>query len=96
MEEKNRLIKDLSIQEREDLFADIARDLEDTSHEAYVEGRRHFAAFSANMAQAIRINAGELARDDVQGAERVLQQATAVISNFHAGRPYRMISHAIH
>jgi len=96
MEEKNRLIKDLSVEEREDLFADIARILADTSHEAYVEGNRHFAAFSANMAQAIRVNAGELARDDVQDAERVLQQATAVISQFYAGRPYRMISHAIH
>lgn len=75
MEEKNRLIKDLSIQEREDLFADIARVLEDTSHEAYVEGKRHLRCVFANMAQAIRINADELARDNGQDAERVLQQA---------------------
>ncbi|GAA4158594.1 hypothetical protein [Shinella granuli] len=96
MEEKIKIIKDLSIEEREEVFADIARVLERTAHEAYVEGNRHFAALSANMAQAIRINADELARDDVQNAERVLLQATAMISQFNAVHPYRMVSKAVH
>lgn len=96
MEEKITLIKDLSTEEREEVFADIARVLEGTAREAFIEGNRHFAALSANMAQAIRVNADELARDDVQNAERVLLQATAMISQFNALHPYRIMSHAIH
>ncbi|MBB3965766.1 hypothetical protein [Rhizobium metallidurans] len=96
MEEKIKIIKDLSIEEREEVFADIARVLEGTAREAFVEGNRHFAALSANMAQAIRVNADELARDEMANAERVLLQATAVISQFNAAHPYRMMSHAIH
>jgi urease accessory protein UreE len=96
MEEKIKLIKDLSIDEREEVFVDIARVLEGTAREAYVEGNRHFAALSANMAQAILVNADELARDDLQKAERVLQQATTMISQFNAAHPYRMVSRALH
>ncbi|TCL65869.1 hypothetical protein EV286_112190 [Rhizobium sp. BK251] len=96
MEEKIKVIEDLSIEEREEVFADIAHVLEAAAREAYVEGNRHFAALSANMAQAIFINADELARDDVRKAERVLQQATAMISQFKAVHPYRMVSHARH
>ena len=96
MEEKIKIIKDLSIEEREEVFADIARALEGTAREAYVEGNRHFAALSANMAQAILVNADELARDDLQKAERVLQQATTMISQFNAAHPYRMVSRALH
>lgn len=96
MEEKIQMMKDLSIEEREEVFADIARVLEGTAHEAYVEGNRHFAALSANMAQAIRVNADELARDDVQNAERVLLQASTMISQFNAVHPYRIVSKAVH
>jgi hypothetical protein len=96
MEEKIKIIKDLSIEEREEVFADIARVLEGTAREAFVEGNRHFAALSANMAQAIRVNADELARDEMANAEQVLLQATTMISQFNAAHPYRMMSHAIH
>ncbi len=96
MEEKIKIIKDLSIEEREEVFADIARVLEGTAREAFVEGNRQFAALSANMAQAIRVNADELARDEIAKAEQVLLQATAMISQFNAAHPYRMMSHAIH
>jgi hypothetical protein len=48
------------------------------------------------MAQAIRVNADELAREDVQSAERVLLEATSMISQFNAAHPYVMTSHAIH
>jgi len=95
MEEKIKIIEDLSIEEREEVFADIAHVVEVAAREAYVEGNRHFDALSANMAQAIFINADELARDDVRKAERVLQ-ATAMISQFKAVHPYRMVSHARH
>ncbi|MBB3644449.1 hypothetical protein FHX14_000608 [Rhizobium sp. BK619] len=96
MEEKIKIIKDLSIEEREEVFADVARVLEGTAHEAHSEGNRHFAALSANMAHAIRINADELARDDMENAERVLLQAKTIISQFNAVHPYRMVSKAMH
>ena len=96
MEEKIEIIKDLSIEEREEVFADIARVLEGTAREAYVEGNRHFAALSANMAQAIRINADELARENPEKAERLLQQASAMMAQFKSAYPYRVVSRAVH
>ncbi|ACS59254.1 MULTISPECIES: hypothetical protein [Rhizobium] len=96
MEEKTNIIKDLSIEEREEILVDIARTLEDTAREAFVEGNTHFAALSNNMAEAIRVNADELARDDPENAELVLQQAAAMISQFEAVHPYRMVSMAVH
>ncbi|MEZ2224607.1 hypothetical protein [Rhizobium sp. RCC_161_2] len=47
------------------------------------------------MAEAIRINADELARDDLRNAERVLQQASAIIAQFKAVHPYPPVSMAI-
>ncbi|MBB4192329.1 Tfp pilus assembly protein PilV [Rhizobium aethiopicum] len=96
MEEKTNIIKDLSIEEREEIFVDIARTLEDTAREALVEGNTQFAVLSNNMAEAIRVNADELARDDPENAERVLLQATAMITQFEAVHPYRMVSMAVH
>ncbi|MBB3523318.1 MULTISPECIES: hypothetical protein [Rhizobium] len=96
MEEMTNIIKDLSIEEREEIFVDIARTLEDTAREALVEGNMQFAEISNNMAEAIRVNADELARDDPENAERVLLQATAMISQFEAVHPYRMVSMAVH
>ncbi|ACI58502.1 hypothetical protein GGI64_001817 [Rhizobium leguminosarum] len=96
MEEMTKIIKDLSIEEREEIFVDIARTLEDTAREALVEGNMQFAEISNNMAEAIRVNADELARDDPENAERVLLQATAMISQFEAVHPYRMVSMAVH
>ncbi|MBX5168641.1 hypothetical protein HJB84_02005 [Rhizobium sp. NZLR1b] len=96
MEEKTTIIKDLSIEEREEIFVDIARTLEDTAREALVEGDTQFAELSNNMAEAIRFNADELARDDPDNAERVLLQATAMVSQFEAVHPYRMMSMAVH
>ncbi|MBB4216459.1 Tfp pilus assembly protein PilV [Rhizobium sp. BK212] len=69
MEEKTNIIRDLSIEEREEIFVDIARTLEDKAREALVEGNMQFAALSNNMAEAIRVNADELARDDPHNAE---------------------------
>lgn len=75
---------------------DIARALEHTARDAFIEGHRHFATMSTSMAEAIRINADELARDDLTNAERVLQQATAMIAQFKAIHPYPLASMAIH
>ncbi|NKM26887.1 hypothetical protein [Rhizobium laguerreae] len=96
MEEQIRNIGDLSIEEREDVFVDVATALEGTAREAFVEGNRHLAALSANMAQAIRVNADELARDDLRNTERILQQGAAMISQFNATHPYRIVGHAVH
>ncbi|ANM14778.1 hypothetical protein B5K08_28950 [Rhizobium leguminosarum bv. trifolii] len=96
MEEKTNIIKDLSVEEREEIFVDIARTLEDTAREALVEGDAQFAELSINMAEAIRVSADELARDDPENAERVLLRATAMISQFEAVHPYRMVSMAVH
>jgi hypothetical protein len=96
MEEKINKIEALSIEEREEAFVDIARILEDAAREAFVEGNRNFAALSTNMADAIRLNADELARDDPRNAERMIHQAAAMIAHFKAMHPYPMVSCTIH
>ena len=60
----------------------------------YGEGR--FALMSANMAEAIRVNADELARDTPETAERVLQKACEMISQFKAAYPHRVLSRSVH
>jgi ABC-type Zn uptake system ZnuABC Zn-binding protein ZnuA len=96
MEEKIKTIKDLDVEEREEVFVDIARALESTARDAFIEGHRHFALMSTNMAEAIRLNADELARDDPQNSGRVLQQATAMIAQFKAVHPYPLVSKSMH
>jgi hypothetical protein len=96
MEKSNTNIENLSVEEREEILVDVAKILERTAREALFEGQRNFAVLSTNMADAIRIHADELARDDPQNAERVLQQATTMISQFQAAHPHRVVSHAVH
>ncbi|WP_264319355.1 hypothetical protein [Rhizobium terrae] len=38
------MIKDLDVEEREQVFTDVARVLENTACEVFIEGHRHFAA----------------------------------------------------
>lgn len=96
MEENIRIIKSASIPEREEIITDFARWLETTSQDALVYGEGRFAVMSANMVQAIRINADELARDNPETTERVLQQACAMISQFKAAYPHRVLSRSVH
>jgi ABC-type Zn uptake system ZnuABC Zn-binding protein ZnuA len=96
MEAQQEMIRDLDVEEREEIFINLAQALQGTAREAWAEGNRHFAMLSNNMAEAIRTNADELARDDPDGAERVLKQAKAMISQFNAQHPYRMLSMAVH
>ncbi|GES43698.1 hypothetical protein RsS62_29500 [Rhizobium dioscoreae] len=96
MEDRTRTIEDLTVEEREEILIDAARTLEGNAREALVEGNQQFAALSTNMAQAIRIHADELARDNPEQAEELLQQAVAMISQFNATHPYRLISTAVH
>ncbi|SCB14589.1 hypothetical protein [Rhizobium multihospitium] len=96
MEDRTRTIEDLSVEEREEILIDAARTLEGNAREALVEGNQQIAALSTNMAEAIRIYADELARDDPEQAEELLQQAVAMISQFNATHPYRLISTAVH
>jgi hypothetical protein len=96
MEENIRIIKSASIPEREEIITDFARWLETASQDALVYGEGRFAVMSANMAQAIRINADELARDNPETTERVLKQACAMISQFKAAYPHRVLSRSVH
>ena len=96
MEEKTSNIENLSIEEREEILVNVAEILESTAREAMFQGERNFALISTNMAEALRVHADELARDDPGNAARVLQQATAMISQFKAAYPHRMVSLAMH
>lgn len=96
MEKSAVNMEKLSVEEREDILIDVARILEDTARDALFAGHQNFAVLSTNMAEAIRINADQLARDEIENAERVLQHANAVISQFKAAHPYRFVSHAMH
>ncbi|EJB07063.1 hypothetical protein Rleg9DRAFT_6039 [Rhizobium leguminosarum bv. trifolii WSM597] len=64
--------------------------------EALVYGEGRFATMSASMAEAMRVNADELARDDPEKAERVLQQASAMMAQFKAAYPHRVVSRSLH
>lgn len=96
MEKIAENIENLSVEEREEILVDVAKILESTARDALFVGNQNFAQISTNMADAIRIHADELARDGVENAERVLQQATAMISQFRAAHPYRVVSHTMH
>jgi hypothetical protein len=96
MEENINIIKSASIPEREEIIVDFARWLESASQEALVYGEPRFAALSANMAEAIRLDADELARNKPETTERVLKQAYAMISQFKAAYPHRVLSRSVH
>jgi hypothetical protein len=96
MEENINIIKSASIAEREEIIVDFARWLETASREALVYGEGRFAALSANMAEAIRVNADELARDKPETTERVLQQACTMITQFKSAYPFRVLSRSVH
>ena len=51
---------------------------------------------SASMAEAMRVNADELARDNPDEAERLLQQASVMMAQFKSAYPYRVVSRAVH
>lgn len=46
--------------------------------------------------KAIRVNADELARGTPDTTERVLRQACAMISQFKAAYPHRVLSRSVH
>jgi hypothetical protein len=96
MEQNINIIRNVSISEREEIIVDFARWLETASQEALVYGEGRFAVLSGNMAEAIRVNADELAREKPETTERVLQQACAMISQFKAAYPHRLLSRSVH
>jgi len=89
-------IADLSVEEREEILIDVASILEHTARDAIFAGNPDFALMSNNMAEAIRLHADELARENIENAGRVLQQANSMISKFRAAHPHRVVSHAMH
>ncbi|TWF53440.1 hypothetical protein [Neorhizobium alkalisoli] len=96
MQEMQKTIRDLTVEERQEILVDIAYALEGTSRDALVEGDQQFATLTGNMAEAILINADELAAEHPDEAERVVEQANSMISQFKTAHPYRMVSLAIH
>ncbi|MFS2155165.1 hypothetical protein [Rhizobium sp. Rhizsp42] len=96
MEENISIIKSVGVDEREEIIVDFARWLETAANEALVYGEGKFAMMSASMAEAMRVNADELARDDPEKAERVLQEASAMMAQFKAAYPHRVISRSVH
>lgn len=96
MNDNARKIENLSVEEREEILVDVAMLLEGAARDALFVGNQNFAALSTNMAEAIRVHADELARDDAGNAERVLQQANAMISQFKSAHPHRVLSYAMH
>ncbi|MBW6425226.1 hypothetical protein KX729_27720 [Rhizobium sp. XQZ8] len=96
MEENISIIKSVGIDEREEIIVDFARWLETASKEALVYGEGKFAILSASMAEAMRVNADEIARDKPEAAERVLQQAYTMMAQFKAAYPHRVISRSVH
>ncbi len=66
MEENINIIKSVGIDQREEIIVDFARWLETASQEALVYGEDRFAMMSASMAEAMRVNADELARDNLK------------------------------
>lgn len=95
MEENISIIRSVGIDEREEIIVDFARWLETAAKEALVYGEGKFAMMSASMAEAMRINADELARDNPEKVERVLQQASAMMAQFKAAYPHRVISRSV-
>ncbi|KAA0690937.1 hypothetical protein DTW90_28985 [Neorhizobium sp. P12A] len=89
-------ISGLSIEEREEVFLDIARNLDRTAMEALFEGNVKFAQFFKNVAEAMFVKADEFAREDVQAAHHVLGQATNLLRQFEDSHPHRWRSIAIH
>jgi hypothetical protein len=75
---------------------DFARWLETASQEALANGEGRFAMMSASMAEAMRVNADELARNNPEKTERVLQQASPMMAQFKAAYPHRVISRSVH
>jgi len=96
MEENIIIIKNVGTAEREEIIIDFARWLEAASQEALVFGEGRFATMSASMAEAMRINADELARDKPEAVERVLQEAYKMMTQFKAAYPHRVISRSVH
>jgi len=96
MEENINIIKSVSASEREEIIVDFARWLETASQEALIFGEGRFAMMSASMAEAMRVNADELARENPEKAERLLQQASAMMAQFKSAYPYRVVSRAVH
>ncbi|MGO1164841.1 hypothetical protein ACTOV4_23600 [Brucella sp. C7-11G] len=67
-EEKIKLIKDLSIKEREEVFAAVARVLQATACEAYVEGYRHYTQVENTHSHSTVLHVGSAVA--VQGNEQ--------------------------
>jgi hypothetical protein len=89
-------INEMTIDERQEILAAVVDSLEESSKEASLEGQGSFAENSRNLALAIKGSADELATDEVEAANVLLQRAMTMISQFRLRHPYPAQSFAIH
>ncbi len=88
-------IEILSVEEREDLLIGLAVALEGVAGEASVEGNKHLAAVSQGIADAIRVNADDWARDDLANAGFAVVQASEMLSRFRVDHPHQIVTYAL-
>ncbi|WP_337266057.1 hypothetical protein [Oryzifoliimicrobium ureilyticus] len=96
MEGYQKSIRDMSVDEREEALAHLADTLEGSAYEAFIEGQKGFATLSRNMATAIKANADELARFDIDAADKIVQHARYLLHQFRIARPHKPVSMAVH
>ncbi|MDE1996082.1 MAG: hypothetical protein KGI75_26525 [Rhizobiaceae bacterium] len=91
-----KTIDEMTYGEREEILFAVADTLEVSAREALLEGEKAFALNSQTMAATIRVNADELAGENVDAASSVLEQAMNMIVEFRKERPYPAQSFLIH
>ncbi|MDL2409123.1 hypothetical protein PY650_26500 [Rhizobium calliandrae] len=89
-------IDEMTIEERQEILSAVVDTLEETSKEASLEGQGTYAENSRNLALAISGSVDDLATDEIEAANILLQQAMTLISQFRLRHPYPATSLAIH
>ncbi|AYG62656.1 hypothetical protein QD460_20295 [Rhizobium jaguaris] len=89
-------INEMTIEERQEILSAVVDTLEETSKEASLEGQGTYAENSRNLALAISGSADDLATDELDAANILLQQAMTMISQFRLRHPYPAASLSIH
>jgi hypothetical protein len=89
-------IDEMTIDERQEILSAVVDTLEESSKEASLEGQGIYAENSRNLALTIKGSADELATDEIEAANVLLQQAMTLISQFRLRHPYPAQSLSIH
>ncbi|MBB3457221.1 hypothetical protein FHT86_005539 [Rhizobium sp. BK313] len=89
-------INEMTIDERQEILSAVVNTLEESSTEASLEGEATYAENSRHLALTIRGSSDELATDEIEAANVLLQQAMTLISQFRLRHPYPAQSLSIH